>query len=211
MQANPKTLIAHFTIALQENAEGFDVELTTPAIERLQSYYELILKWNERLHLVGPCSPEEFATRHVLESLLLLRHLPPNASVADIGSGAGLPIVPCLIARPDIRAALVESSQKKAVYLREALRAVSAPESAQVAAARFEEIEAPAVEFITSRALDRFTEILPRLVDWAPPASTFLIYGGEALGEKLRSLFSESRAERIPQSDRRFLIVARKG
>ena len=76
MQANPETLIAQFTIALQQNAEKFDVELTTPEIERLQSYYALILKWNERLHLVGPCSPEEFATRHVLESLLLLRHLP---------------------------------------------------------------------------------------------------------------------------------------
>ena len=93
MQANQQIFIARFTIALQQNAEEFDVELTTPAIERLQSYYALILKWNERLHLVGPCSPEEFATRHVLESLLLLRHLPTNASVADIGSGAGLPIV----------------------------------------------------------------------------------------------------------------------
>ena len=210
MQANPETSVAQFTIALQQNAEKFDVELTTPEIGRLQSYYALILKWNERLHLVGPCSAEEFATRHVLESLLLLRHLPSNASVADIGSGGGLPIVPCLIARPDIRATLVESSQKKAVFLREALRSISARESAQVAAVRFEEIEAPAVEFITSRALNRFTELLPRLVDWAPPASTFLIYGGEVLSEKLHLLFSESRAELIPQSDRRFLIVARK-
>jgi len=211
MQANQQTSIARFTIALEQNAEEFDVELTTPAIERLQSYYALILKWNERLHLVGPCSPEEFATRHVLESLLLRRHLPTNASVADIGSGGGLPIIPCLIVRPDIRATLVESSQKKAVFLREALRTISAPESAQVAATRFEEIGAPAVEFITSRALDRFSEMLPRLVDWAPPAAKFLIYGGEVLSEKLHSLFSESRAERIPRSDRRFLIVARKG
>jgi len=211
MRANQQTLLAQFTFTLEHNAQDFGVELTAPAIDRLQSYYELILKWNDRLHLVGPCSPEEFATRHVLESLLLPPHLPPNAAVADIGAGAGLPIVPCLIARPDIRATLVESSQKKAVFLREALRTISAPETVQVAAVRFEEIAAPAVEFITSRALDRFTEMLPRLVDWAPPKSTFLIYGGEVLSEKLHSLLRESQAERIPRSDRRFLIVARKG
>src|SRR2546421_6694537 len=109
-----------FVIALSENARDFGLELKDSAIARLQSYYELLLKWNDRLHLVAPCSPEEFATRHVLESLLLLRHLPQNARVVDVGSGAGLPIIPCLIMRLDLRATLIESSPRKAVFLREA-------------------------------------------------------------------------------------------
>ena len=85
-------------------------------VEQLGAFYSLLTHWNDRLHLVAPCSPEEFATRHVLESLMLLKHLPQDAKIADIGSGAGLPIIPCLLARPDLQATLIESSQKKSVF-----------------------------------------------------------------------------------------------
>jgi len=84
---------------------SFDLDLPAETVTRLGDYYSLLTRWNDRLHLVAPCSPEEFATRHVLESLLLLKHLPDGAKVADIGSGAGLPIIPCLLARQDRLAA----------------------------------------------------------------------------------------------------------
>ena len=119
--------INSFSQALQDHADAFLVRLDDEDIERLSNYYELLMKWNSRLHLVAPCSPGEFATRHILESLLLLRHLPRNARIADVGSGAGLPIIPCLILRDDLRATLIESSQRKAVFLREALRGLPNP------------------------------------------------------------------------------------
>jgi 16S rRNA (guanine527-N7)-methyltransferase len=118
--------------ALELHAPNYGVELTAEHIDKLQDYYALLLKWNTRLHLVAPCTPEEFATRHVLESLLLLKHLPMNATVADIGSGAGLPIIPCLILREDLRAVLFEASQKKSVFLREALRGIQPDNRATV-------------------------------------------------------------------------------
>ena len=117
-----------FSQALRDNAAEFGIQLGADEVARLSNYYELLLKWNDRLHLVAPCSPEEFATRHVLESLMLLPHLPQNARVVDVGSGAGLPIIPCLIVRADLRATLVESSPRKAVFLREALRDVNSRE-----------------------------------------------------------------------------------
>src|SRR5918996_4993514 len=116
-----------FEQSLKSNQFVFDVELSPEALSGLRAYYSLLTHWNERLHLVAPCSPEEFATRHVLESLMLLDHLPAETKIADIGSGAGLPIIPCLIARPDLQATLIESSQKKAVFLREALNQLSRP------------------------------------------------------------------------------------
>ncbi len=106
-----------FGQALWNNAAEFGIQLRAAEVTRLSKYYELLLKWNDRLHLVAPCSPEEFATRHVLESLLLLPHLPENASLLDVGSGAGLPIIPCLIIRTDLSATLIESSPRKAVFL----------------------------------------------------------------------------------------------
>jgi 16S rRNA (guanine527-N7)-methyltransferase len=187
-----------FEQSLSSRMARYGLELSSETLTQLTKYYRLLTRWNDRLHLVAPCEPEEFATRHVLESLLLLRHLPADASIADVGSGGGLPIIPCLIARDDLEATLIESSQKKAVFLREALNAVS--RKATIIARRFEEIEAPAVEFVSCRALDQFTTKLPELIGWAPKGATLLLFGGE-------SLLPDAKRILIPESDRRFLFV----
>src|SRR5258706_14101230 len=105
--------IEQFSRALTRHASEFAVQLKREDIAQLTAYYELLLKWNSRLHLVAPCLPEEFATRHILESLFMLRHISPGAQLIDVGSGACLPIVPCLIVREDLAATLIESSPKK--------------------------------------------------------------------------------------------------
>lgn len=192
--------LVRFARALSDNMEAYDVEMSAAAMAKLGTFYSLLVHWSDRLHLVAPCSPEEFATRHVLESLLLLKHLPANTKIADIGSGGGLPIIPCLIARPDLEATLIESSKKKAVFLREALNAVG--RSATIIPKRFEEIKAPAVEFVTCRALDQFTRQIPALLDWAPDGSTLLFFGGEGLLDGERFL--------IPGSEKRYLIKREK-
>ena len=197
-----------FGQALWNNAAEFGIQLRAAEVTRLSKYYKLLLKWNDRLHLVAPCSPEEFATRHVLESLLLLPHLSENASLVDVGSGAGLPIIPCLIIRTDLSATLIESSPRKAVFLREALRDVSNREPAALTVARFEQTTAPEADFVTCRALDRFQRFLPALIQWAPPTSTLLLFAGEELRKQLEILLPNAKAERIPRSGRRYLIVA---
>ena len=196
-----------FKEALASEAGVYQVSISLEAIDRLVEYYSLLNTWNARLHLVAPCSPREFATRHVLESLMLLPQLPQGAKVADIGSGAGLPIIPCLIARPDITGTLIESSKKKAVFLREALNCVKASESATVVAERFEETPAPEVDFITCRALDRFESKLPALLNWSPPTSTLLFFGSEGLRDQIVNLDLSFTEIRIPNSNRRFLFV----
>jgi 16S rRNA (guanine527-N7)-methyltransferase len=114
-----------FTHTLSARMNDYGVNLSAQTIRELSEYYTLLMRWNERLHLVAPCDAEEFAWRHVLESLLLLRFLPTNAAIVDVGSGAGLPIIPCLIARSDLSATLIGSSQKKTVFLREAANRAS--------------------------------------------------------------------------------------
>src|SRR6266550_4917326 len=183
-----ETTIDEFRKALEANAPEFGNALAADRIERLINYYELVMKWNERLHLVAPCSPAEFAVRHVLESLILLKHLPPGAMVVDVGSGGGLPIIPCLLVRDDLRATLIESSNRKAVFLREALRAVTPPNRAQLIPARFEDIETPEAEFVTGRALDRFSAILPALIGWAPLNATLLFFAGESIRHEVQTI-----------------------
>lgn len=198
-----------FAAALKLHSSEFGVELGANDIAKLQDYYALLLKWNSRLHLVAPCTPQEFATRHVLESLLMLRHLPPNASVADLGSGAGLPIIPCLVVRPDLAATLFEASQKKSVFLKEALRTVPRGNRAVVANARFENVAAPKVGFVTCRALDKFEKLLPLIIEWAPKDATFLFFVGSSLKEKIEMLLHETQVVKIPQARTRFLLIGR--
>lgn len=189
--------LQRFEETLVANMHAFDVELTPDDRERLRTYYSLLTRWNDRLHLVAPCSAEEFATRHVLESLMLLKHLPHAAKIADIGSGAGLPIVPCLIVRADLEATLIEAAQKKAVFLREAIGAVG--RKATIIARRFEEIGAPDVQFVTCRALDQFIRQIPVLLAWAPKDSTLLLFGAE-------ELLPDAERFLIPGSARRYLL-----
>lgn len=204
------TQTEQFERALRVHAPEFDVTLSSRAFRALADYYALLLKWNPQLHLVAPCSPEEFATRHVLESLLLLKHLPPNARVIDIGSGGGLPIVPCLLARDDLRATLVESSAKKSVFLREALRPVRPQERIDLIVARFEEIDFPGGDFVSCRALDRFSELLPQLIGWSAAKSTLLLFVGASLRVQAEGLLRSTVAERIPLSENRFLLIGGK-
>ncbi|HYW69471.1 MAG TPA: RsmG family class I SAM-dependent methyltransferase [Pyrinomonadaceae bacterium] len=204
-----ETGIEEFVSALAEHAPDFSIQLHAEQIARLARYYELLTKWNGRLHLVAPCSPAEFAVRHVLESLMLLRHLPLGAIVTDVGSGGGLPIVPCLLVRDDLQASLIESSKRKAVFLREVLHGLRPGGRGQVTAARFEDTPSPATEFISCRALDRFAIVISTLMSWAGPQATFLFFCGDELRGRLESMLSRPQVERIPHSDARFLVAGR--
>ncbi len=199
-----------FIEAVKTYAPDFGVEVAVEQMNRLADYYGLLMKWNERLHLVAPCSPREFAELHILESLRLVKHLPEGAAVIDVGSGGGLPIIPCLLVRNDINALLIESSQRKAVFLREALRAVTPRERATVVAARFENTDLPPTEFLSCRALDRFTQLLPALIQQASSHATLLLFAGVALRQRIESMLPATSAERVPHSQNRFLIIGRK-
>ncbi|MGH9929141.1 MAG: 16S rRNA (guanine(527)-N(7))-methyltransferase RsmG [Pyrinomonadaceae bacterium] len=200
-----------FRETLETKAAGYGVMLSKEALAGLSQYYELLNLWNSRVHLVAPCSPEEFATRHVLESLVLLKHLPNGVGVADVGSGGGLPIIPCLIVRPDLRALLIESAQNKTVFLREALTQSGISSRASVINERFENVAAPPVDFVTCRALERFEEMLPHLFVWAPEKATLLLFGAKRLETRIEGLGFSSTAELMPRSDGRFLFVVNRG
>lgn len=200
-----------FDKALAERAVRFGVELDDDARARLGDYFELVTVWNPRLHLVAPCAPAEFAARHVLESLTALRFIPAGATLLDVGSGAGLPAIPCLVARPDLQVVLVESSQKKSVFLREALSRLGVSARARVIAERFEKIDPPAADCLTCRAIERFTEILPALNAWAGNVPTLLLFGGESLREVLELKGLSFETVLVPESERRFLFVVQRG
>lgn len=207
MNATHHSHANEFLRALQSHAAGYGVRLDAETTARLCEYYEQVNAWNARLHLVAPCGPTEFATRHVLESLLAVQHLRENARVADVGSGAGLPLIPCLILRSDVRATLIESSARKSVFLRETLRRILPDNDAVIINRRFETIEAPTVDVVTCRALDRFNVMFTKLVGWSKHASKLLFFGGHSLREQIEAANLSYSSVRLPESEQRYLFI----
>lgn len=197
-----------FIDALKKNQKAFGLNLEDGQIGQLDRYYKIVMENNTLLHLVAPCTAETFATRHILESLLLLEYLPNGARFADIGPGAGLPSIPCLIVRKDLKAVLIESSLKKWSYLTKALGELDLSKRAQVINKQFEETPFEKVDFVTSRALDKFSQKLPKIVKWARGAR-FLFYGGNNIKEGLEQLKSPFQKKLLPEKNNSYIFSGR--
>jgi 16S rRNA (guanine527-N7)-methyltransferase len=105
-------------------------------LEQLEAHFNLLLAWNKRLNLTRITKVGEAVQFHYCESLFLGQKLPPGPlRVADLGSGAGFPGIPIAILRSDLQVTLIESDQRKAVFLREATRSLP---NVEVLAIRFE-------------------------------------------------------------------------
>lgn len=195
-----------FIAAMRSRQGEYGLELKDELIGRLADYCELVQEHNPILHLVAPSTAEEFATRHVLESLTLLEYLPENARFADVGAGAGLPSVPCLIARDDLSAMLIESKEKKTNFLEEAAEKLDFGDRVQIVNRQFDEVKPEGFSYVTCRALDKFTEKLPRLLKWAK-GRTLLFFGGNNLREALTKQKLEFTEKLMPMSEQRFLFI----
>ncbi len=193
---------------IEKHQGAYGVELDRSALDALNIFWELVRSGNELLHLVAPCSSEEFAVRHVLESLTLIEHLPPDAGFADVGTGGGLPAIPCLLARRDLRGFLIESKAKKSDFLRNALDQCGIADRAVVINRQFEEIAVPDAGFVTCRALDKFSAKLPRLIKWAK-MRPLLLFGGPNIAQALTSAGARFDSKLMPGSEQRFLFVCK--
>lgn len=97
--------------------------LTVEQIDALEAHYTLLTQWNARLNLTRIESVEDVVRLHYCESLFVGTRLPAGSlRIVDVGTGAGFPGIPISILRPECSITLVESHQRKGVFLREASR-----------------------------------------------------------------------------------------
>ena len=106
--------------ALDHGLGDLNLPLPESARHKLIAYLELLAKWNKTFNLTAIRDPLQMVSLHLLDSLSVLREL-PSGSLADVGSGAGLPGIPIAIAEPDRPIVMVEPNQKKGSFLRQAV------------------------------------------------------------------------------------------
>jgi 16S rRNA (guanine527-N7)-methyltransferase len=88
-------------------------------MELFEIYYKELIEYNEKVNLTAITEKEEVFIKHFLDSCLAYDLIPPNAKVIDVGTGAGFPGVPLKIVRNDINLHLVDSLNKRIIFLNE--------------------------------------------------------------------------------------------
>jgi 16S rRNA (guanine527-N7)-methyltransferase len=170
--------------------------LSPTQLHDISTYIDILLRWNVRINLTAIRDPEEIVTRHFGESLFAARHLFPSISsaysassavkdfdldsandhrpttndrLADLGSGAGFPGLPIKLWAPHISLTLIESSHKKAAFLREVTRTLTLTD-VDIQNVRAETVPPAAFDVVTLRAVERFAGSLPIAARLLAPA-----------------------------------------
>ena len=127
--------------------------------EQFAAYLALLQKWNAKTNLTAIRDEQGILSRHFLESILCAIALPAGIqTLLDFGSGAGFPGIPIALMRPEIAVTLAESQNKKAAFLREAVRTLGL--STKVHSARAEELRQK-FDCVTLRAVDNMAAAIP--------------------------------------------------
>ena len=124
---------------LSSNAASLGVDLSEDMLDKFDLLASLLIEQNKTMNLTAITQPNEVVVKHFADSLSLLSaiEVPQGAKVLDLGTGAGFPGLPLLIARPDIRLTMVDSTAKKLAYVASTLDKLSL--SAETLHARAEE------------------------------------------------------------------------
>lgn len=170
-------------------AEPDDEAAFRAACERL---YGLLLAANRQVNLTRLTAPEDFLRRHLLDSLSALPWIPPQAALADVGSGAGFPALPLALARADLPVTAIEATGKKCRFIETASQALDLGERVRVVHARSETLARQAAycgqfDVVTARAV----AALPTLLGWTlpllrPGGRLVALKGRPSVGEELR-------------------------
>jgi 16S rRNA (guanine527-N7)-methyltransferase len=133
--------------------------------------------------LIGPREPERIWDRHLLNSAALADLVPAHAEVVDLGSGAGLPGVPLVIARPDLRIRLVEPMQRRTEFLHEVVATLGL--RAEVVRARAEDLDAASADVVVARAVAPLKRLLPLAMPLLRPHGVLLALKGQGAYDEI--------------------------
>lgn len=178
---------------LQEAAAAYGIEVTDKQAEQFQVYLELLVEWNEKMNLTAITEPKAAAVKHFLDSILLLPYIDASTgavSLIDVGTGAGFPGVPLKIMRPGCKLTLLDSLNKRLLFLKEVADRLGL--DAQIIHARAEEggrqkpLRAQ-FAFATARAVAPMNLLCEYCLPFLKMGGTFLAMKGPGAEEEVQA------------------------
>jgi 16S rRNA (guanine527-N7)-methyltransferase len=176
-----------FRERLSRRARSAGITLEKSLVDGLETYYQLLTKWNAKINLTAfrltPDGTDEAIDRLLIEPVVAARYVPENArTLLDAGSGGGSPAIPLKLASANLSLRMVEVKTRKAVFLREAVRALGLRD-AVVETTRFEELLPraelhEALDLVSVRAVRIETRTLNTLQAFLRPGGKLLLFRG---------------------------------
>ncbi len=166
-------------LLLQDGAAELGLQLTADQAKLFSIYLGELRTWGKRMNLVRRSDDREIILKDMLDSLSFLQHIPPEASLADCGSGAGFPGVPVKIARPDLQVWLFDSARKKVFFLKSLLRSLGLTgiQAVWVGSSGRAQFEGK-FEFVATRAFGSLQEICSSCGPLVKNEGTLLVMKG---------------------------------
>lgn len=104
---------------MQENSKVLGFNFSVEQLEKFYKYMNLLIEWNEKMNLTAITEPNDIILKHFIDSITINKYIENNAKVVDVGTGAGFPGIPLSIIRTDLQITLVDSLNKRLIFLQE--------------------------------------------------------------------------------------------
>ncbi len=181
-----------FQDILAKATSEYGLALTEQQLASMDIYYRLLIEWNEKINLTAIIEPQEVAVKHMVDSLSCYRDdiFTAEASLVDVGTGAGFPGLPLKIFQPGIKLTLMDSLNKRLNFLHEVVDALGVQQVAFVHA-RAEEAGKnkqyrEQYQIAVSRAVARLNILCELCLPMVRPGGWFIALKGAQYEEEVR-------------------------
>ncbi len=167
-----------------------DFLLTEEQLNDFKIFYSLLLEWNEKFNLTSILNEKDVEIKHFYDSLKGFSHFKENAKVVEIGSGGGFPSIPLMILRRDLEFTLIESVNKKCIFLNEVIKKLKL--NAKVLNIRAEDGAKNVnlrekFDHVTARAVARLNTLCEYCIPFIKIGGTFIAYKGSDVLEEVEA------------------------
>ena len=180
---------------ITDRCAEFGIKIDREITERLNLYGNLLLEWNEKINLTAITAPEDVLYKHFYDCILFFKAVTPdkNAEIIDVGTGAGFPGMVLKIIRPDLKITLLDSLNKRLLFLNEVISQLGLQDISTVHMRAEDAGRAPAHREKYDIACARAVASLPVLMEYCLPlvkkgGSFIAMKGASAAEEKALSL-----------------------
>lgn len=127
-----------FFDGMQEKSMDLEISFSVEQLEKFYKYMELLIEWNEKINLTAITEPKEIILKHFIDSITILNEIKEGSKLVDVGTGAGFPGIPLAIMNSKIKITLVDSLNKRLIFLQEVIKELKL-ENVEIIHARAEE------------------------------------------------------------------------
>jgi len=180
-----------FKEVLNEKFKQYGFVLSQEQIIHFEKFFELLVEWNCKMNLTTITEPNEVIAKHFLDSVIPENLIMKNCSIIDVGCGAGFPSLPLKILRPDLKITLIDSVQKKLIFVQEVVDKLNLKDI-NIIHSRAEELASKneyreKFDVCISRAVAELVTLCEYCLPFVKTGGLFLAYKSQNVEEELNN------------------------